>query len=153
MDLGLLYSGSVQDCSINVTNAIAKPQLLEAKQCMKLFSCTVHECKARAADIKSVSAQIPYLSPDVTEIFQMSLKISFLNLSDHIEDLRGVLEFECLLLCDGVLVGTSPVKVLITDYIIITLIVNIMMSSSCRVGWCTDTSPVMVRKAAPPSRS
>ena len=81
---------------------------------MKLFSCSVTQCNARTVDItpgSSSSSSTCAVGVDAVEMLQMSLKFSFLNLSDHIEDLRRYLGFECLLLCEGVLVATAPVKV------------------------------------------
>lgn len=69
-----------------------KPQLLEVKQCMKLFDCELVESKFLEGTEGSLI---------------VSVKINISNFTDHIDDLSELLHFDGYLLCSGALVSVA----------------------------------------------
>lgn len=122
--------------SIPVDDAVAKPQLLEAKQCMKVFDCEVtslhptvwdrHQGHINTADSSRSSgmnssgnastASVPNAGKDNMAIgesqshYPLSITIhySILNRLNHIKNIEEYLQFDVLLLCDGIIVDRKP---------------------------------------------
>lgn len=69
-----------------------KPQLLEAKQCMKLFDCEVIGSK---------------FTEEVQGAFIVTVKLNIFNFTDHLEDISELLTFDAFLLCSGALVSVT----------------------------------------------
>lgn len=90
----LPHSGFSRDRELQETGRIwVKPQLLEVKQCMKLFDCEVVE---------------PTFSEGNDTTLFVTMKINISNLTDHLEDLSELLQFEIFLLSNGALISVTP---------------------------------------------
>jgi hypothetical protein len=70
-----------------------KPQLLEVKQCMKLFDCNIP------------ATQFSEAAPS---LLLVNVKINIFNFTDHLEDLSQLLCFDIYLICNGALVSVAP---------------------------------------------
>jgi hypothetical protein len=92
----LPHSGFSRDRELQEMGRIwVKPQLLEVKQCMKLFSCQIGE---------PTFSEEPGSPPTLF----VTMKINISNLTDHLEDLSELLEFEIFLLSNGALISVTP---------------------------------------------
>ena len=119
--------------SIPVSNAVHKPQLLEAKQCMKCFDCEVTSLhptiwdrtnQVESSNISSLNVSnsesmssvqsgnqenITYLDRSLSRYnLSMTIHFSVLNRLDHINNIEDYLRFDVLLLCDGMVVDRQP---------------------------------------------
>jgi hypothetical protein len=71
-----------------------KPQLLEVKQCMKLFNC-------------KIIGSTFYEESRGSHLF-VTMTINIFNLTDHLDDLSKLLQFDSFLLANGALISVTP---------------------------------------------
>lgn len=120
-DRGLSAAAALKDDTLPVLEAMAKPQLLEAKQSMKVFQCTITELRSREVKLEPINASVAHSTsrgPPITkrrasgagEAIRMTVRYSILNLMDHVSDLRDYLNFEAILLCDGLIVAATSLQ-------------------------------------------
>jgi hypothetical protein len=122
--------GLKKTVSIAINDAIVKPQLLEAKQCMKVFECEVtglhptiwqnggNVFESGTIQAKDVKFRCqpghvewnPCLLQEDDDMYNLKLTIhySILNRMNHIKDIEEYLTFDALLLCDGIIVDRKP---------------------------------------------
>ena len=116
----LLFTSHLSDDRIVLSQAVAKPQLLEAKYCMTPFDCfvetvhvhekTVEQCVKKQYNHETHCYEpIPQDIPPDCNLFelQVSVKMNIISLLDHVEDISKELSFDSLLLCNGIIVCTS----------------------------------------------
>jgi hypothetical protein len=123
MDTGLLRA--ISDDTIRINQAMAKPQLIEMKQCMKYFSCSIvrvdysetvsnHSASDNgdaqpSRDVTPIKKGTTTASP-IGDKINMSVKLVIKNLFDHIKDIQDVYSFDAILLCDGLIVQSVRIK-------------------------------------------
>lgn len=119
----LLFTTALSDDSLILSQAIAKPQLLEAKYCMTPFTCFIESVKVVETAITPVvlnryNSQTatfePMFSLSMDNCSYSQLKVSprlnIINMLDHIDDLTEELSFDALLLCNGLVVCAATLQ-------------------------------------------
>lgn len=93
---GLLPKPYVYDDErvVNVSGAISKPTLVDAKQCMKWFDCSLdqHTCTAHG------------------NAHEVAVTCTVTNLYDHIEDIDEMMTFMGVLLYNGIIVDIASLS-------------------------------------------
>eukprot|EP00602_Paraphysomonas_sp_CaronLab_P009271 CAMPEP_0185036600 /NCGR_PEP_ID=MMETSP1103-20130426/29785_1 /TAXON_ID=36769 /ORGANISM="Paraphysomonas bandaiensis, Strain Caron Lab Isolate" /LENGTH=1507 /DNA_ID=CAMNT_0027574191 /DNA_START=159 /DNA_END=4679 /DNA_ORIENTATION=- len=81
---------------------LLKPQLLEAKESMKYFDCSVYH-----VDFTQEYLTVEKSAERNTSV-AITAKLRISNLMDHVEDLTSRFYFDSILLCDGAVVACAP---------------------------------------------
>jgi hypothetical protein len=119
----LLFTTALSDDSLILSQAVAKPQLLEAKYCMTPFDCFIETVNVKETPVEPVvlnrynhaTASYEPIAPEIPSNCKLSqLKVStnmnIINLLDHVDDITDELTFDALLLCNGLVVCASSLR-------------------------------------------
>lgn len=119
----LLFTTALSDDSLILSQAIAKPQLLEAKFCMSPFDCFIETVNVAEVSVEPVvlnqynhkTASFEPIAPSVPDnckVSEMKLatKMNVINLLDHVDDITEELSFDALLLCNGLVVCATTLR-------------------------------------------
>mmetsp|Transcript_13788 Transcript_13788/g.22820 ORF Transcript_13788/g.22820 Transcript_13788/m.22820 type:complete len:1982 (+) Transcript_13788:151-6096(+) len=119
----LLFTTALSDDSLVLSQAIAKPQLLEAKFCMAPFDCFIETVKVTEVAVQPVvlnqynhkTATFEPVAPTIPDSCKLSemkifTKLNVINLLDHVDDIKEELSFDALLLCNGLVVCASTIR-------------------------------------------
>ena len=119
----LLFTTALSDDSLILSQAVAKPQLLEAKYCMSPFDCFIEKVTVTESPIAPVilnrynhvtatfepMGPVPPSNCSFAQL-KVSTKMNIMNLLDHVDDITENLTFDALLLCNGLVVCASTLR-------------------------------------------
>ena len=119
----LLFTAALSDNRLILSQAVSKPQLLEAKCCMSPFDCFIETVDVEENSMEQtvlnhynpVTACFePILPPQPSNTkltkLEVSVKANIVNFLDHVDDIIDDLTFDALLLCNGLVVTSSTLQ-------------------------------------------